>query len=327
MRRLTVNWPASSSALWAVYLVVAAAVILVLIQNGVHAFGTNGFDLNGSLIPREEIHHGGPPRDGIPSIDRPRFITADQAAFLNENDRVLGVDRNGITKAYPIRILDYHEIVNDEFGEESVVVSYCPLCGTGMAFSAEAAGQRHTFGVSGLLYNSDVLLYDRSTESLWSQIMRKAVSGELKGTSLEQLPLTHTTWRDWRRRHPSSLVLSIDTGYPRNYARSPYAGYDESSNIWFPVSSINRRYHPKELVIGLIIADRTKVYPFAELSKMAANFNDRFAGQVLQIQFDARNRSGRVLNQHGEELPSTVAFWFAWIAFHPNAEVFTAPAR
>ncbi|NIR48043.1 DUF3179 domain-containing protein, partial [candidate division KSB1 bacterium] len=144
----------------------------------------NGFDLSGSLIPPDEILAGGPPRDGIPAIDNPKFVSPSEADFLQPEDRVLGIDRNGVAKAYPIKIVNWHEIINDRFGDEAVVVTYCPLCGSGVAFSAEINAKATTFGVSGLLYNNDVLLYDRRTKSLWSQLMGKAVTGPLKAEEL-----------------------------------------------------------------------------------------------------------------------------------------------
>ncbi len=287
---------------------------------------TNGFDLSDTLIPANEIHHGGPPRDGIPAIDDPRFVSADQASFVTDTDRVLGVRHQGVAKAYPIRILNYHEIVNDRFGDEGVVVTYCPLCGTGMAFAAEIAGQERSFGVSGLLYNSDVLLYDRETESLWSQILGKAVSGPLGGTGLELLATNHTTWRDWRARHPDTVVLSKDTGYRRDYNRTPYEGYETSANVYFPVSHTNRKYHPKELVIGLNADGQTKAYPFAELARITSPTKDRIAGREITVEFDSRNRTGRLLDAEGREIPTVIAYWFAWVAFHPDTGIFDADA-
>ncbi len=304
----------------------AVAVLSAFALGGLYAAPDNGFDLSETLVPAVEIHHGGPPRDGIPAVDDPKFVPAGDATWLADDDRVLGMQLNGIAKAYPIRIMNYHEIVNDRFRDAAVVVSFCPLCGTGMAFSAQVDDRTRTFGVSGLLYNSDVLLYDRETESLWSQIMRKAISGKMKGSELSQLPLAHTTWRDWRDRHPRTLVLSTETGYARDYSRTPYEGYESSPQVWFPVANRNTRYHPKELVLGVRVEEKTKVYPFAELSKALPVLVDRFAGNLLKIEFDARNRSGRVLDAQGEEIPSTIAFWFAWIAFYPDSEVYEASA-
>ena len=210
----------------------------------------NGFDVSNALIPTTEIYPGGPPRDGIPAIDKPKYVPAAQANFLADDDRILGLDRNGIQHAYPIKILNYHEIVNDRFGDDSILISYCPLCGTGMAFLATLKGKVHSFGVSGLLYNSDVLFYDRETESLWSQIKKQAVSGPMRGTGLQQIVMSHTNWNDWRRRHPNTQALSLQTGYKRDYNRSPYSGYEKTTQTYFPVSTTDRRYHSKEQVIG-----------------------------------------------------------------------------
>jgi len=149
-------------------------------------------------------------------------------------------------------------VVNDRFGADGVAITFCPLCGTGMAFRAGTAAKPVRFGVSGLLYNSDVLLYDRGTLSLWSQLLSKAVSGPLKGRHLDALPVMHTSWADWRARHPRTVVLSRDTGFPRDYGRDPYAAYAESERIMFPVGRTNRSLHPKERVIGISLGGRTR---------------------------------------------------------------------
>lgn len=284
----------------------------------------NDFDLDGALIPVEKILHGGPPRDGIPAIDKPRFVSAKEAHFLRDDDRILGVERNGIRKAYPIRILNHHEIVNDRFGDEAIVVTFCPLCGTGMAFQASVGGKERTFGVSGLLYLSDVLLYDRQSESLWSQIDRQAISGPMKGTRLQQVALTHTSWEAWKAKGETQ-VLSLDTGYRRDYSRSPYGNYNESEVIYFPVGSIDKRFHPKEQVIGLELNGQFKAYPFAELTHTVSPLSDTVGGQAVSIRFDAARRSGTVYDQKGQEIPTVIAFWFAWSAFHPEGEVYRAP--
>ncbi|CAM4231728.1 DUF3179 domain-containing protein [Gillisia limnaea] len=187
-----------------------------------------GFDLGNASIPIAEIKDGGPPKDGIPSIDAPVFIKAQQAS-LKADDRILGVKENGIAKAYPINILNFHEIVNDNFNGKSVVITYCPLCGSGIAFDAEIDGKALEFGVSGLLYNSDVLLYDRLTESLWSQLEYKAVSGPMAGKELKILNTANTTWKNWKEKNPETLVLSEKTGFKRDYSLNPYPGYEDSS--------------------------------------------------------------------------------------------------
>jgi hypothetical protein len=280
----------------------------------------NGFDLTGVLVPESKILSGGPPRDGIPAIDTPRFVTAAAASFLKENERVLGIRRHGISKAYPIAILNWHEIVNGE----PVAVTYCPLCGTGIAYRARAGDETLTFGVSGLLYNSDMLLYDRKTRSLWSQIMRQAVSGPMKGAKLEAIPIDHTRWSDWRQRHPDTLVLSTETGYQRDYSRSPYLDYESSRKLWFPVPAQDDRYHPKEQVLGVEVDGSFKAYPFVELEKSAGDVHDTLSGREIIVTYDRRNRAATAAFVDGDRLPAVTAFWFAWYAFHPDTGVYRA---
>jgi len=301
-----------------------AAVATLLIVSPADSTELNGFDLNGALVPMNEIQRGGPPRDGIPSLDRPKFVAGRDAEFLTPDSRVLGVARNGIVRAYPIAILNWHEVVNDRFRGESVVVTFCPLCGTGMAFIANVAEQKLEFGVSGLLYNSDVLLYDRQTQSLWSQIASMAVTGPLKGRKLTTIPISHTSWADWRSRYPATSVLAPETGSARDYTRDPYEGYTRQEQLMFPVRHSSRRYHPKEQVIGIDVNGRHKAYPFTELARASAPFDDTIGGQRVRIEFDGLHRTGRVRDTAGRELASVIAFWFAWYAFHPDTEVFVA---
>jgi hypothetical protein len=293
-----------------------------LVIRAVHsALPMNGFDTEESLIPQEEIMHGGPPRDGIPALSQPEFISADEAKWLQPSDRVIGIEMNGERRAYPIRILNYHEIVNDRIGTIAFAITYCPLCGTGMAFDATVAGETREFGVSGLLYNSDVLLYDRESESLWSQIMSKAVAGPLQGHTLTQMPIQHTTWEAWLK-NGDSKVLSLDTGYERDYSRNPYGSYDTDEDIYFPINARSARYHPKERVIGFEVDGQFKAYPFSELSKVESPLQDRFAGQDVFVFFDAATRSGEIRDNDGKPLPSVNSFWFAWYAFHQDTDVF-----
>jgi len=283
----------------------------------------NGFDLGAASVPVDEIRHGGPPRDGIPAIDRPKFVPAREAR-LAPDDRVLGIRRGALARAYPVRLLNWHEIVNDRFGDEPVVVTYCPLCGSGMAFSARAAGRTLDFGVSGLLYNSDMLMYDRATDSLWSQLMAQAVSGPLRGTRLAPLPIEHTTWRDWLARNPGTQVLSFDTGFTRDYARDPYANYEKVWELMFPVARQDMRYDTKEWVLGLRVGGEAKAYPFSELARTAGTLQDTVGGTRLTVRFDAANRSARALDARGQEIAGVTAFWFAWYAFNPDTQVFKA---
>jgi len=287
------------------------------------AMTMNGFDLDEPLVAVDQIRRGGPPRDGIPSIDKPEFVSIADVDYLKADDRVLGLVINNEARAYPISILNWHEIVNDEFAGQAVVISYCPLCGTGMAFEPELPVK--DFGVSGLLYNSDVLLYDRETESLWSQIMSKAITGPLKGKNLKSLPLTHTSWQDWKTQYPDSLVLSTNTGYSRDYTKSPYGGYEKSNQIFFPVAASDQRFHNKEWVLGVNIGETFKAYPFSELAKTSGRIKDNISGQVITIIFDRKNSSAGAKDEQGKEIPTITSFWFAWYAFHPDTKIFLAP--
>ncbi|MCJ2375286.1 DUF3179 domain-containing protein [Vibrio sp. ZSDZ34] len=294
----------------------------------------NGFDLSNIQVPVYLVQKGGPPRDGIPSLDTPKFLSSSEAHYLKPDDIVLGIEINGEAKAYPLRILNWHEIVNDQIQNMPFVVSYCPLCGSGMAFKTAmlASQSKHldrkvlTFGVSGLLYNSDVLMYDRETESLWSQIHGRAVAGKLVGTKLQQLPLTLAHWSSWIERYPQSLVLSTDTGYRRDYSRDPYAGYSKNTAIYFPVASnAPKQYHSKEMVLGFKGESSVVAFPFAELSKNGQQtFEYGFEEQLYTIHWDRENQSAWVTDDSGKILPSTLLFWFAWYAFYPNTEVFKA---
>jgi hypothetical protein len=285
----------------------------------------NGFDLSGSLVPETQIFRGGPEKDGIPAIDKPSFVSVRKARFMKDSDRVLGIEIAGMARAYPIKILNWHEIVNDHIGREQFSITYCPLCGTGMAFSARVEDKKLDFGVSGLLYNSDVLLYDRQTGSLWSQIMQQAVTGEYKGTRLKGIPLLHTSWADWKSKHPDTKVLSTKTGARRNYDNNPYKGYSTSRHLLFPVySKAPETFHPKERVLGIEINGKFKAYPFIELNKNAlARFPDVFNDAELEIHWDKENLSGAVFHNN-KNVTVTQAFWFAWFAFHPQTIVYMA---
>jgi len=299
-------------------------VFLSLMLSAASAESKNGFRIDNALIPVNDIRKGGPPRDGIPSLDDPVFVSAEDATYLSGRDRVLGISINGFAHAYPIRILNYHEIVNDNVGGTAVAITYCPLCGSGTAFEATINGRSYEFGVSGLLYNSDVLMYDRNTGSLWSQLMVQAVTGPMKGTRLQQLPLSHTSWQEWTERYPETRVLSNKTGYSRNYKVDPYPNYGRDGKLYFPVTHSSKKYRRKEIVMGLEIDGQFKAYPFKELKKGESRFDDEFAGAKFSVEFDAKHRTARVVKADGSEISTITAFWFAWYAFHPETDVFEA---
>ncbi len=292
------------------------------------AFGQayNDFDLSNSLIDKKHIIHGGPPRDGIPAISDPKYVAADEASFMKPDDVVLGFKTGNSAFAYPRHILNWHELVNDKSEGKGFVITYCPLCGSGMAFSSEVGSESLEFGVSGLLYNNDLLFYDRQTESLWSQIERRSVSGDFAGDILEQLYLEHTSWQSWKERYPNTKVLSEDQGFRRNYRHDPYTGYETSSQLFFKsLYKTPKEFHTKENVLGLTIGETAKAYPFSELRKQGlSRFEDELAGFRFNVIWDADANAATVESIDGKALTPTVAFWFAWYNFHPETKVFRA---
>jgi hypothetical protein len=280
------------------------------------------FDFSKHSVPLDQILSGGPPKDGIPAILKPVFVKATEAGFLSDQDRILGLVEGSEAKAYPIKILNWHEIVNDTLAGKPVLVTYCPLCGTGIGFHPIVNGRPLTFGVSGLLYQSDMVMYDHQSESLWSQISMESIAGPMTGATLKHIFLEHTTWGEWRRAHPATLVLSTKTGFSRNYQRDPYLGYAQQADLMFPTAKTDSRFHPKEWILGLEVGGSFKAYPFSELKKVKGPVHDHIDGQQVQIRFNAKANSASATDAAGKPLPSVMAFWFAWYAFHPETKVF-----
>ena len=280
----------------------------------------NGFDLSEVSISKKEIVRGGPPRDGIPSIDRPKFVAVQKVDYLKDDDIIIGFVRGDTARAYPTRILIWHEIVNDVIDGDAIAVTYCPLCGTAMVFGRKIDGEMRTFGVSGLLYRSDVLMYDRESESLWSQLAMKAVSGSAIGMELTWLPSEHVTWKAWREEYPHGEVLSIDTGYDRNYAGEAYASYFSSEKTMFPVPHTRKELPNKTWVIGVIIDGKAKAYPVNDLPTDEA-IGDKVGSKKVVVRYDAGKRYPQITDSEGEQIPSVMAFWFAWQAFYPKTEL------
>jgi hypothetical protein len=281
----------------------------------------NGFALSPHAVPLDEIVPGGPPRDGIPALNHPRAVDASEATWPDE-EVVVGVSAGGAVRAYPIAILDWHELVNDSLGGEPVLVSYCPLCGTALVFSRRVEGLTLTFGVSGLLYRSDLLLYDRESESLWSQISAKAVAGARTGARLRVLRSELARWSQWRARHPDTTVLTTDTGHRRPYGRSPYAGYERSRDVYFP-APVDPRYHPKMPTLGVRVPDGpARAYPAVEVVQAGGLVEDSFEGRTLAVRYDPEDQVFRV--EAPPDLEVVEGYWFAWAAFHPSTSVFVA---
>ncbi|WP_152208118.1 DUF3179 domain-containing protein [Marinobacter changyiensis] len=301
------------------------AALLAAMAQPVVAEQKNGFDVSNAIIPLDQILRGGPPRDGIPSINTPKFEDPGEASLWRPDDLMLTYDDGDASFAYPVGILNWHEIVNHGLDGAPLLITFCPLCGTGMAFDPRVEGRHLSFGVSGLLYNSDLLMYDHQTESLWSQIEGRAVSGPLAGTELRPVAIRHELWQGWRERVGSDgQVLSTDTGHRRNYRMSPYGAYDHSERLYFPVTHTSRKYHPKTWVLGWTHNGESKAWPFPELEDYGAVLEDRVGGKAVWIHYDPEVPSAELRDESGKLLPATRAFWFAWYAFHPDTRIFAA---
>lgn len=310
-----------------------------------------------AIVPLDQIVSGGPPRDGIPSIDSPKFVSAEDAG-LQDSDLVLGLNINGDIRAYPLNILVWHEIVNDEVGGTPVAVTYCPLCFTNQVFHRTIDNQTVEFRTSGKLYNSNLVMYDRTSESLWSQALSQAIVGEHAGKKLERIPFDVAFWREWKALYPESKVLSQDTGFGRPYGVDPYGNYYTDPNILFPVSHRDDRLGPKEIVVGLENEGSYRAYPIQQIEYnhiindeigdrkivlmsfypfMARPYDRSVDGLVLDFEYDGGKvidtQTSSIWNFEGEaiegemkgkqlvRLPFDEGFWFEWVAFHPETSL------
>jgi hypothetical protein len=316
---------------------------------------TNGLK---HLIPLDRIKGGGPPKDGIPSIDDPKFVKIQGSQFISDSDVVIGLEINGDARAYPLFILVWHEIVNDRVGDVPVAVTYCPLCYTNQVFERIINGNEVEFGTSGKLYNSNLLMYDRWTESYWSQALGTAVTGELTGMQLKTIPFDVITWGDWKKLHPDTLVLTTDTGHLRSYATDPYGDYYTDPRIIFPVEYSDDRILPKEIILGFhedgiykaykqndvefkkIINDDigdTSLMLVSLFSQNSRAFDRTLNGEILEFEFvddkilDTKTKSewnydgvaisGPLEGNKLIRMSIEPGFWFEWVAFHPQTEV------
>ncbi|HSF49638.1 MAG TPA: DUF3179 domain-containing protein [Nitrososphaeraceae archaeon] len=204
-------------------------------------------------VPLDKIVSGGPPQDGIPSIDNPKFQSVQEAdEILEDSELILGLNINGDIRAYPLQILVWHEIVNDVVGDQPVAVTYFPLCFTNQVFNRTLSdGNTVEFGTSGKLYNSNLVMYDRKSNSLWSQALGEGIVGEYAGVKLERIPFDVAYWKEWKELYPESKVLSRDTGSVRPYGADPYGDYYTNDLILFPVANDDKRLGLKEIIIGL----------------------------------------------------------------------------
>jgi hypothetical protein len=284
----------------------------------------NGFLLEPSSVPAREIRRGGPSRSEIPALVHPLSVPAGEASW-DDDERVIGVAVGGQTRAYPVSMLVRHELVNDLLGGKPILVSYCPLCGTGIVYYRRVDGQLYYFAVSGLLYRSGLLMYDLETESLWSQIGAQALVGPVLGSRLKWMPSKLDTWGRWKQRHPETTVLHRDVGMVMDYRKDPYRDYARSREIREPVEW-DRRYHPKLWTLGVRLPDGSaRAYPASEVQAAGGAVTEQLSGVEIRIAYDEATRAFAVEAPEGVEYIQ--GYWFAWSAFHPDTSVYTAPGE
>ena len=311
-------------------------------------------------IRLEEIVWGGVVKDGIPALVNPDLIAPSQATYLTADELVFGVEINGDARAYPLRILDWHEMFNDVIGGVPVALAYCTLCGSGILYETAVDGrdQPFEFGSSGFLYRSNKLMYDRETNSLWNQFTGQPVVGALTHSRivLKTRPVAITTWQNWLARHPDTKVLSLDTGYTRDYTPGrPYAEYFASPDTMFPVLVDDTRLDTKDYVFALRQEPGEKAWALS-LFEDGAVINDTAGETPVVLIGDAATRTVRAYASGGRQfaaadgnpdvvradgadwqvteaalvpangeplarLPGHIAYWFAWQNFRPDTEV------
>ena len=236
-------------------------------------------DFSTSLIDLDEVRSGGPPRDGIPPIDTPDFVAGEEAdEWLDPREPVIVVSAGEQIRAYPLQILTWHEIVNDELGGVPLSVTFCPLCNASIVFDRRVGGRVLDFGTTGKLRKSDLVMWDRQTESWWQQFTGQAVVGELAGAELVRVPASIVAYEEFRRAYPKALVLSRRTGHRRPYGSNPYRGYDSIEDQPFLFfDPVDERLPPMERVLNVSVGGRHKLYPFSELSSSPV-INDESGG-------------------------------------------------
>jgi hypothetical protein len=252
------------------------------------------------LVDCEAIVMGCPSKDCIPALDHDRPNAAmvpaghADAGYLEDGDFVLGVTIDGEARAYPHNILWWHEIYNDEVAGREYSVTFCPLTGSGIVFDGKASGSQLDFGVSGRLFNSNLVMYDRQTDSWWSQMLGQGVKGPARGAELKRLPVVETTWGRWREMHPDTLVISSDTGHSRNYESYPYGDYRTDDNDTFRPTKPRwqRTYEAKDRVLGLVGASTSRAYAMREMEQFGDKVvvRDEFEGEPIVVVYDADHR-------------------------------------
>ncbi len=268
-------------------------------------------DFSKRTVKLEEIESGGPPKDGIPSIDRPMFYTTEVAAQrFDAREPVIAIEIAGDARAYPLSILIWHEIVNDTVGKVPVAVTFCPLCNASLVFERRVGGRTLDFGTTGKLRLSDLVMYDRQTQSWWQQFTGAGIVGEYADVKLKQIPSQIVSFADFRSAHPGGRVLSHSTGTPRPYGRNPYQGYDRIDQSPFLLAGPpDPRLPPMERVIAVEARGKQRIYPFAALAREPV-INDHVGGEPVVVL--SKQGTLSVLDREqitaSKEIPSATAF-------------------
>lgn len=309
------------------------------------------------LIDLESVQSGCERVDCIRSVDAPRFIPVSAVDFLEDEDLVIGFKMDDEIKCYPHAILDYHEIINDVVDKKDVAINYCPLTGSGMAWNRDINGEKTTFGVSGLLYNSNIIPYDRETRSAWSQMKQLCVNGEMADTHPEIFQVVETNWATWKAFYPQSEVLSLETGMSRDYMTYPYYDYKENPELMFDVEFENDTLFTKERLYGVVQNGKAKCYRFKNFKPGIQIINDTVFEKNIIVTGSAtdnfitafenpenkkftvvknklpgiiKDDAGNIYdlfgyciegNDKGKRLTPMngfIAYWFAWYAFYPE---------
>ncbi|MEX1155603.1 MAG: DUF3179 domain-containing protein [Chloroflexota bacterium] len=252
-------------------------------------FSTAGWATDFSIhsVPFTEIISGGPGKDGIPALDASQYERVGDVTWLAASEPVIAVEINGEARAYPIQILIWHEIANDTLADIPIAVTFCPLCHTAIVYDRRLDGAVHQFGVSGKLRHSDMVMFDRATESWWQQATGEAIVGTLTGSQLEFLPSQLMGWQQFAGRYPEGTVLSRETGHNRSYGSNPYIGYDDIDTSPFlldDVTLLDGRLSPKLRVLAVALGDEAAAYPFPDLA-VERVVNDEVGGVPLVILF------------------------------------------
>lgn len=284
-----------------------------------------GFKVTRQQVAREKIIAGGPGRDGIHAVDSPTFAGPEAADAIGAETPVLGVSIGGDARAYLSPILEYHQVVNDSVGGVPIVVTYDPLTGAPLAWKRSVEGHTLRFGVSGLLYNSGFVLYDHETESLWSQFDGRAIAGPLAGKTLEPVALRQQGFGSWFAREPKTRILIPPEPNHYDYNESAYAAYAEKDGGPFPVEARDRRFHAKELAVGIVANGKARAYLASLVSANGGRAEDEVAGNKILVRYEKER------GVFDWDVPAgvtvTESYWFAWKAFHPDTTIWKDPGK